>query len=73
MAFKDMFSRNRKALDAPEGDGVSPVASELAGNDATKKKQQMMLAGVAAVALVGASFYIFDGGDAKPETADTAE
>lgn len=27
MAFKDMFSRNRKALDAPEGDGVSPVAS----------------------------------------------
>lgn len=73
MSLKDMFSRNRKALDAPDGDGVSPVASELAGNDATKKKQQMMLAGVAAVALVGASFYIFDGGDAKPETTDTAE
>jgi conjugal transfer pilus assembly protein TraB len=73
MAFKDMFSRNRKALDAPEGDGVSPVASELAGKRRDKKKQQMMLAGVAAVALVGASFYIFDGGDAKPETADTAE
>ena len=73
MSLKDMFSRNRKALDAPGSDGVSPVASELAGNDATKKKQQLMLGGVAAVALVAASFYILPGSDPKDHSADTSE
>ena len=42
MAIKDIFSRSRKPLDgpeaAPETDGVSPIASELDGNNETKKK-----------------------------------
>ena len=46
MGLKNIFSRERKALDAPEAgdaDGVSPVASELDGNIETRKKQQMKL------------------------------
>ncbi|UYY79615.1 TraB/VirB10 family protein [Sphingomonas sp. R1] len=67
MGFSDMFSRNRKALDpAPTDSTVSPVAGDLGGNDAVKKKQRMMLAGVGAVGLVGATFWIF-GGDGKPK------
>ena len=78
MGIKDMFSRNRKALDGPEaadGAGVSPVASELDGNTEARKKQRMLLAGVGTVGLLASSFWIFggdgkstDGEDGKPET-----
>ena len=67
MAIKDIFSRSRKPLDgpeaAPETDGVSPIASELDGNNETKKKQRMLLASVGAVGLVASSFWIFGGSD----------
>ena len=67
MAIKDIFSRSRKPLDgpeaAPETDGVSPIASELDGNNETKKKQRMLLASVGAVGLVASSLWIFGGSD----------
>ena len=77
MGIKDIFSRERKPLDAPEvvdGDGVSPIASELDGNVETRKKQQMKLAVGCGVVLVASSFWIFGGDDAAkkidPDSAD---
>lgn len=77
MGIKDIFSRERKPLDAPEvvdGDGVSPIASELDGNVETRKKQQMKLAAGCGVVLVASSFWIFGSDDAvktiDPDSAD---
>ena len=36
MAFSDIFNRKRRPLDDPEGEGVSPVGGELAGNAAVR-------------------------------------
>ena len=47
MAFSDIFNRKRRPLDEAEGEGVSPVGGELAGNEAVRRKQRMLLAGVA--------------------------
>ena len=72
MGIKNIFSRERKPLDAPEagnGDGVSPIASELDGNVETRKKQQMKLAAGCGVVLVASSFWIF-GGDDGPKKID---
>jgi len=69
MAFSDIFNRSRKSLDGAEGEGVSPVASELSVNDAVRKKQRMLLLGIAAVGLVGSSFWIF-GGSAEKSKMD---
>lgn len=73
MTMFDMFSRKRPALDAagaaPEGD-VSPVAGALDGNDAVRKKQRMLLGGVALAGLVGASMWIFSGEDGQSADPD---
>ena len=70
MGTKNIFSRERKALDAPEaGDGVSPVASELDGNTETLKKQKMILAGGGGALTVAACFWIF-GSDDGPKKID---
>jgi conjugal transfer pilus assembly protein TraB len=70
MAFADIFKRSRKPLDKPEGEGVSPVGGELAANEAVRRKQRMLLAGVAGVGLVVSSMWIFSGDDGK-KVADT--
>ena len=75
MGTKNIFSRERKALDAPEaGDGVSPVASELDGNTETLKKQKIILAGGGGALTVAACFWIFGSGDGPkkidPDDAD---
>ena len=70
MGIKNIFSRERKALDAPEaGDGVSPVASELDGNTETLKKQKIILAGGGGALTVAACFWIF-GSDDGPKKID---
>lgn len=66
MGIKDMFSRTRKPLDGAESveaDGVSPVASELDGNTAARKKQRMLLAGIGGGGLILSSFWMFSGND----------
>ncbi|MCZ4343971.1 conjugal transfer protein TraB [Sphingomonadaceae bacterium G21617-S1] len=70
MAFADLFQRKRKALDGEEGGGVSPVANELSANEAVRKKQRLLLAGVAGVGLVASSFWIFGGSEDKTKVAD---
>ena len=57
MAFADIFNRKRKPLDEAEGEGVSPVGGELAGNEAVRRKQRMLLAGVGGVGLVLSSMW----------------
>ena len=74
MAFADIFTRKRKPLDEAEGEGISPVGGELAGNEAVRRKQRMLLAGVAGVGLVLSSMWIFSGDDDKKlADADGAE
>jgi conjugal transfer pilus assembly protein TraB len=71
MGIKDIFSRGRKPLDGPEeGEGVAPVNGGLDGNAETRRKQRMLLAGVATIGVVAASFWIFaDNG--RPQGEDT--
>ncbi|MDJ0277631.1 TraB/VirB10 family protein [Sphingomonas sp. 2R-10] len=77
MDLKNIFSRERKPLDAPEAgdaDGVSPIASELDGNAEVRKKQNMKLALGCGVVLAASSFWIFGSDDAvkkiDPDSAD---
>ena len=63
MALSDIFKRDRRPLDQEEGEGVSPIADELSGNEAVRRKQRMLLAGVAGVGLLASSFWIFSGSD----------
>lgn len=69
MALSDIFKRDRRPLDQEEGEGVSPIADELSGNEAVRRKQRLLLAGVAGVGLLASSFWIFSGGDST-DTAD---
>jgi len=69
MALSSIFRRKPKSLDG-ESDGVSPVSTELSANDAVRKKQRLLLAGVAGAGLVGSSFWIFGGDDGKTQLAD---
>ena len=75
MAFADLFKRSRRPLDTETGDGVSPVAEGLAGNEAVRRRQRMLLAGVAGVGLLGSCFWIFGGNDQKAAVGEngTAE
>ncbi|KEQ54745.1 TraB/VirB10 family protein [Sphingobium chlorophenolicum] len=74
MAFADIFNRKRKPLDEGEGEGVSPVGGELAGNEAVRRKQRMLLAGAAGVGLLVSSMWIFSGDDvSKTSDGDEAE
>lgn len=68
MAWSDIFSRKRRPLDQAEGDGVSPIG-ELGANDAVRKRQRLLLCGVAGVGLIAASFWIFSD-DKKTDKAD---
>ena len=68
MALSDFLNRKRPPLDGGESDGVSPLSGELAGNEAVRRKQRLLLAGVAGVGLIASSFWIF-GGDADGEKA----
>jgi conjugal transfer pilus assembly protein TraB len=62
MSLKDMFSRRSPRGAAPSADSdLSPVGNALVVNEDARKKQQMLLAGVAGMALLGASYWIFSG------------
>lgn len=73
MSLKNIFSRERKALDAPEttdAEGVSPIASELDGNTAIHKKQKMILAGGGGALALASCFWIFGGDDSATKKID---
>ena len=79
MAFSDLFSRNRRPLDAgpneESGDGVSPVSDGLGVNESVRRRQRMLLAGAAGIGLVASSFWIFgsEGTDKALKDDGTAE
>lgn len=79
MALGDLFRRNRLPLDGtgrdgagPDGagDGVSPVSSDLTANENVRKRQRLLLAGVAGIGLVASSFWIFGDGGSKSGAAE---
>jgi conjugal transfer pilus assembly protein TraB len=73
MALSDLLRRKRAPLDSTSDEGVSPVSSDLATNDSVRKRQRMLLAGVAGVGLVASSFWIFgDDGDRSGASVDDA-
>jgi conjugal transfer pilus assembly protein TraB len=70
MALSNFLNRKRPALDGdPEG-GVSPLSGDLAGNEAARRKQRLLLAGVAGAGLVLSSIWIFSGDETEGETAE---
>ena len=72
MALKDMFSRRSAPSAAAGADAdLSPVGNAMSVNDDARKKQQMLLAGVAGIVLLGGSYYIFSG-DSQPKGLATA-
>jgi conjugal transfer pilus assembly protein TraB len=75
MALADIFSRARRTLDGPdeETENVSPVTGEIGSNEATRKKQRLLLAGVAGAGLVLSSFWIFGGNDKDAAEDDDGE
>jgi conjugal transfer pilus assembly protein TraB len=75
MALSDFLNRKRRPLDAGEDEGVSPVGGDLGGNDAVRRRQRLLLAGVAGVGLVLSSIWIFGGSDenGKLSEDDAAE
>ena len=60
MALSDFLKRSRRPLDGgSEGgteEGVSPLSGDLGANDAVRRRQRLLLAGVAGVGLVLSSF-----------------
>ena len=68
MALADLFSRGTKTSDAAASDGVSPVAADLNGNEAVRRKQMTLLAGVAGVGLIASCFWIFSDDTKSDET-----
>ena len=76
MALADIFRRKRAPLDGgPEEEGVSPVSSDLTANESVRKKQRLLLAGVAGAGLIASSFWIFgdDGGKSASTDSDPAK
>ena len=70
MAVADLFRRKPRPLDNAQERGVSPIATELSGNEAIRRRQQLLLAGVAGIGLVASSLWIFTSDE---EAADPAE
>src|SRR3546814_20941155 len=62
-ALSDLLNGRRPPLDGGTGEVVSPLAGDLAGNEAGRRKQRLLLAGVAGGGLILSSFWILSGGD----------
>jgi conjugal transfer pilus assembly protein TraB len=71
MSVLGRFRKPKLSGDSSPVDGtkseqdVSPVGQAMAGNDDVRRKQQLLLGGAAMVALLGASWWIFE--DTAPE------
>jgi conjugal transfer pilus assembly protein TraB len=72
MALADIFRRQRRPLDGELADGVSPIGGDLAANEAVRRRQRLLLAGVAGGGLVLSSFWIFGGDGPDAEEGEDA-
>ena len=55
MAWNDFLKRNREPLDGSDTEGVSPISADLSANESIRKKQRMLLAGVAVASFLAAA------------------
>ncbi|UVO53800.1 TraB/VirB10 family protein [Sphingomonas sp. SUN039] len=64
MTLIDRLRKPRPEAATAVGDdaSVSPIGEAMSGNESVRRKQQLLLGGVAGAALLGASFWIFSGG-----------
>lgn len=69
MALGDFLRRRRVPLDGAGEEGVSPISSDLTANESVRRKQRLLLAGVAGVGLVASSFWIFGEDGRKSATS----
>src|SRR3546814_20304732 len=53
------------SLDEPSDEGVSPLTGELAGNEAVRRRQRLLLAGAAGAGLILSSIWIFSGDESE--------
>src|SRR3546814_19293106 len=60
-----MSLAKRQPLDEPGDEGVSPLTGDLAGNEAVRRRQRLLLAGAAIAGLILSSIWIFSGADAE--------
>lgn len=70
MAWNDFLKRKREPLDGGGEEGVSPISTDLSANESVRKRQRMLLAGVAGIGLIASSFWIFGGDDKSAEAND---
>src|SRR3546814_17429996 len=56
MALFNFLNRKRPALDGASDEGVYPVASDLPANEAVRRKQRLLLAGVSGAGVILPSF-----------------
>lgn len=71
MILSELFSRRRGVLDPQATNGVSPISDDLAVSEAARRRQRLLLAGVAGTGLIASSFWIF--GDDEKMTDPTQE
>src|SRR3546814_6873327 len=60
-----MSLAKRQPLDEPGDEGVSPLTGDLAGNEAVRRRQRLLLAGAAIAGLILSSIWIFSGDEAE--------
>ncbi len=70
MNLRMLFSRERRPLDAAN---ISPVGDDLAGNEAVRRRQRLLLGGASGVLLIASAFWIFDDGDTPDAGASGAQ
>lgn len=70
MPLADLLKRKRQPLDETVEEGVSPLTGDLAGNEAIRRRQRLLLAGAGCAGLLLSSIWIFSGDEAEVAAKD---
>lgn len=70
MSLANLLKRKRQPLDVPVGDGVSPITGDIAGNEAVRRRQRLLLASAAGAGLILSSIWIFSSDESVEAAKD---